>query len=256
MRIPLVRRLVGMARYSRRLGPLVGDLQRGDDHSWATYTTESYQLRLEAMSRRETRRLVTGSWQVRDGRLVVEGNPLNRTHKLLYETILGFRPASVCEFGFGAGDHLANLRLLLPNAVLSGFEVSEEQLAYAQARNGDALRSVALYVRDMADPQAAGGFEQTAEIVFCNAVLMHIHGGGRHVVLLRNMLAVSARYVLFSENWSRHNYVRAAHAMKLVPQLVAAEGAAAVLLDKHGPSQAFPPVRTNRELVRAMERLT
>jgi methyltransferase family protein len=247
-RLPLPPRLVTFARYSRALAPLTARLQRRDDFAWSTYTGDSYRTRLEHASTTETRQLARASWHLDGDRIVLDsGNPLHPAHRLLYETVLSLHPRSVCEFGFGGGDHLANLSLLLPKASLLGFEVSEDQLAFARERNG--LDGIALHVCDMTALDAAAGFENAADVVFCNAVLMHIHGRARHSTFLRSMLAVSSRYVLFAENWLRHDYVRDVRELGLSPYLVSAEQDCALLLDKRGEVD-LPVARSDRELRR------
>lgn len=225
-------RLIAASRYNRFFGPLVSRLQRRDDFVWSAYTDDSYRARLEAMSRKETRQLARVSWVVNERGIVLadDANPLNPTHRLIYEIVLSLAPDKVCEFGFGAGDHLANIRLLLPEAQIMGFEVSAEQLALARERNG--LHGVDLYVRDMTEPHAADGFEGAADVVFCNAVAMHIHGGRRHIVFLKNMAKVARRYVLIRENWLRHDFVKDVRSIGLTPCLVASHGVSTLLVDK------------------------
>lgn len=233
-------------RYNRLLGPLVSRAQRRDDYAWDTYTQDSYRPRLERASTRETRQLGEVPWMVAGGCIVVENAaPLNPTHKIIYETILALRPSSICEFGFGGGDHLANLGLLLPTAALSGFEISQQQVDFALTRNG--LREIALHVKDMTKEAASAGFEDSAELVFSNAVMMHIHGAGRHVTFLMNMLRVSRRYVLFAENWLRHDYVRDMHALGLRPHVVSQGDRCVVLLDLRN-DVPYPEVRSDKQL--------
>jgi SAM-dependent methyltransferase len=246
--LPLLSRLVTIARYNRLLAPLASTFQRGDDFTWSTYTSDSYRPRLEHASTLETRQLAGVSWRFDGDRIVLDSaNDLNPGHRLLYETIISLRPSSVCEFGFGGGDHLANLHLLLPRASLLGFEVSAAQLTFARERNE--LEDIPLHVRDMTTAGGAAGFEEWADIVYCNAVLMHIHGRGRHRQFLRNMLAVSRRYVLFTENWLRHNYVADVVRLGLTPYLVSTGEECALLLDKRGDT-ARSVVRSDRDLRR------
>lgn len=238
----MLKGFISRLRYSRRFGPIWAKIQPNDDFSWKTYTQDSYRPNLEHASQKETRRLADVSWNVTNGKIqLADGScPFHPTHRLVYETVLWLRPKSVCEFGFGGGDHLANLRLLLPEAELSGYEISEEQLRFALERND--LRTVTLDVRDMTVPQVL----RSAELVFTNAVMMHIHGGDRHLTFLRNMLAVSTRYVLFAENWLRHDFAKSVRETGHTPLLLRGENVCAVLIDQRNEVEL--PETTDREL--------
>jgi hypothetical protein len=69
---------------------------------------------------------------------------------------------------------------------------SREQLAYAQERNP----GLTLYRRDLTKRDGSQGLEQSADLVFTQAVLMHIHGGDRPGQFVRNLAAVSRRHIL------------------------------------------------------------
>src|SRR5689334_2137404 len=110
----MIARLLSVLRYHPKLSRVTHRLQRRDDFRWQTYTQDEYKQRLESASQLETRQLAKVQWEIQDGTIVLgEGtNPPNPSHRLIYETVLKLNPAIVCEFGFGGGDHLANLGLL------------------------------------------------------------------------------------------------------------------------------------------------
>ena len=81
-------------------------------------------------------------------------------------------------------------------------------------------------------PNSAQGFDDSADLVYCNAVMMHIHGRKRHLSFLENMLHVSRRYVLFTENWLRHDFAKDVRSLDHVPRLARNETHCAVLIDK------------------------
>lgn len=234
----LGRGILGRVRYGSRSGPVWNRLQWWDDFDWRRYTERSYRADLASLEDRHSTRLRTVGHHVTDHRIVLgsTAKPMHPSHRLIYETALRLRPTRIFEIGCGGGDHLANLRCLLPDAVLGGADISEEQIAFAWERNGSVLADPAalLEVRDMTRPESVAQLEGWADLVFCNSVVMHIQRGDRHRTLLRNMWRISSRYVLLVENWSRHDFVRDILALfpGVTPQRIAVQGAVGLLLDK------------------------
>lgn len=237
-------------RYHPRLGPLLGRVQWWDDFDWGAYPNR-YRADLTRAAARRVTRLAEVAWSVEDGRLVIPppSLPLHPWHRAIYETALRLRPTSIFEAGCGAGDHLANLRLLLPGVATAGCDISAAQLAFARERNGE-LGS--LSIRDLTQPDAANGLENSAELVFCQTVLMHLHGDGRQRRALATMGRISRRYVLLAENPARQNLVADARAIlpDFTPYLVVVPGGAAMLLDRDA-YQPLPPLHSDAELRRA-----
>jgi len=202
----IAKRLFYRLRYTRHMGPLLGAVQNEDDFSWKTYTTDCYQRELLHNQQFTTRQLAKVHWSIENRRIEIVGAPpLHPGHQIIYETALELQPTSVLEVGCGAGDHLANMGVLLPAASLTGVDVSEGQLEFAVQRNFS-TRLARLICKDFTIDGACEGL--SAEFVYTNAVLMHIHGYARPLTFLRNVWAVCGRYLLLKENWSRHNYLK------------------------------------------------
>jgi hypothetical protein len=248
-------RLVTKLSYTTWLGFLARRFQRKDDFEWSTYTRSYVETDPDY-----TQLLSTVRYSVSGNRIILppEALPLHHNHRLIYETTLQLGVASAFEFGFGGGYHLANLRSLLPDAALGGVDVSEQQRTFAMRVCGpvfnDPRSPIWNDVRDMTVDGAGMGLEALAELVYCQAVLMHIHGGGRPKSFLRNMWKVSSRYVLLVENWRRHDFVRLLR--EVFPgntlYLVHNESQRGILLDKLN-SSGYPVVQSDNEM-RAAER--
>ena len=175
-----------------------------DDFDWSTYSDE-YGAQLAAIEKSHTLRFQPGDLTFRDGLLQVASGELrpHLNHLLLYETILMLQPESLLEAGCGAGDHLANLEVLLPSATLTGVDRSVRQIELLRRRNPH-LRSVTGVV-DLTLPAPAS--LECADLVYSQAVVMHIHTGNSHLVALSNMFRLARKQVVMIENWNSHDYV-------------------------------------------------
>ncbi len=127
---------------------------------------------------------------------------LHPNHKLIYETIYHLKPDSVSEIGFGAGHHLANIQKILPHIKISGCELLESQMKLALLRHPELRSSAHLCHHDITTSPAP----EKADLVFTQAVIMHIQKDGRHLGALRNIFHASKKYVLLMESWSKHNF--------------------------------------------------
>jgi len=127
-------RLVNSLRYGTRLGPLIGRFQPWDDFYWPRYNKDFYRREISRVGYLD--RLSETSWSIENARIIVSSKrDLHPNHRLIYETALNLRPRAITEIGCGGGDHLANLKLLLPEVYLVGFDVSADQLEFARERN-------------------------------------------------------------------------------------------------------------------------
>lgn len=143
--------------------------------------------------------LSPGQYQVIDGKIrLAEGlPPLHLNHRAIYETALDLRPSSIIEIGCGAGDHLANLRQLLPDAEIHGCDLLATQLAVADERHP----GLQTFVHDI----VTGVSPQRAELAYTQAVLMHL-GSGRLLAALWHIFATATDYVLMMEHWNCHDF--------------------------------------------------
>lgn len=174
-----------------------------DDFNWSRYHLE-YGAQIRELDDVHTLRLTE-----RD--LVITGSvalpradtPLHVNHRVIYEFAAYTRPSSVLEFGCGGGDHLANLMRLLPDADVKGIDRSAGQLAFLRQRNPDVASHTANYDLTLPLPGSVDG----ADLVFTQAVFMHIQTGNGHRVALWNALQRTHKSLLLVENWERHDFV-------------------------------------------------
>lgn len=238
--------------YANGLGPLLSRFQARDDYDWATYSRVNYCPSLADFDMCFTSQLSkVPRWSAAGGRLVVSGRPLHPRHQLIYELALKLDPVSICECGFGGGDHLANLSLLLPSAKILGADISPDQLAVATQRNSEVLSRARLHVLDLTEPNSVTHLTNAAQFVYCQAVIQHIHGNERHLHFIRNMWKISTRYLFFVESWERHNFV--ADLRNLFPHnvlyRVGAGSSSGLLIDKQN-AMRYPVVHSDREIRR------
>lgn len=189
---------------ARRLLSGSPDEYDGDDFDWSRYHLE-YSEQLSELEAANTLRLEDGYWQLTNGSLRVDrGLPLHPNHKILYETIAALAPGSVLEAGCGGGDHLYNLSLLLPQAEIRGIDRSEGQLGVLRRRNPGFSGSVSAVDLTLPHPRTIA----PADVVFAQAVLMHIQTGNGHRVALWNVFDLALDQVVLMENLERHDLIR------------------------------------------------
>lgn len=201
-----LRSLVWKARTktARRLLAGSPDEYDGDDFDWSRYHVE-YSQQLAELEAVHTLRLEDGHWELANGSLRVDrGLPLHPNHKVLYETIAALAPRSVLEAGCGGGDHLHNLSLLLPEAEIRGIDRSEGQLGILRRRNPKFSGVVAAVDLTLPHPRGTA----PADVVFAQAVLMHIQTGNGHRVALWNVFDLALNHVVLMENLERHDLIR------------------------------------------------
>ena len=120
---------------------------------------------------------------------------------------MALRPSSVLEAGCGGGDHLHNLSLLMPGTQIRGIDRSDGQLGVLRRRNPEFASRVSVVDLTLPHPTEV----PQADIVFAQAVLMHIQTGNGHRVALWNLFDLAERQVVMVENliseirdlWSR-----------------------------------------------------
>ncbi len=177
-----------------------------DDFDWSTYT-QVYSAQLEEIGQKRLQRLAPGDYNYSGGKLTkarAELMDLHPNHRLVYETILQLKPASVVELGCGAGDHGHNIKVLYPECQVNGYDLSETQLALLRKRNSDLdparFRQMNL---TLPAPQSC----QAHDIAYTQAVIMHIQAGNGHMVALSNVFRLATKQVLLMENWTRHDFM-------------------------------------------------
>ena len=138
-----------------------------------------------------SRKLVTGS-----ARLI----PNSRT---VYEIVGLLDVKSVLEIGCGGGDHVRNLKTLYPHITVHGGDRSVEQLKFLAARNPEIAANT--FVQDITMPLSSRW--PRVELVYSQAVIMHIKTAVSHLNAMANMFNLASDYVVFVENFGCHHFV-------------------------------------------------
>ena len=174
-----------------------------DDFDWELYH-EHYEGEVAKSGRKHTRILLPGDYLFRKNRLTRTNEilPLHPNCHLLYETILQLSPASVMEIGCGGGDNLRNINVLAPDINLFGRDISPEQINFLKKRHPSLDASIGQL--DITLPHSLDS--QRVDIVFTQAVLMHIKTGNGHLVALSNLFYWASNQVILMENWKSHDF--------------------------------------------------
>ena len=95
-----------------------------------------------------------------------------------------------------------NLRMLMPELTVRGIDRSSQQL--------DLLRKRSPHLADYASVASITGDcpeVKSADVVYTQAVIMHIQEPGKHLQALANMFRLARNQVVMMENWARHAFV-------------------------------------------------
>jgi SAM-dependent methyltransferase len=177
-----------------------------DDFDWDNYTQDSYHRRLKQDIEKEFRAISTQGqlhFDAATGILTSEGESIHPNHHLIFETIGQLSPASVHEVGCGGGDHVANAAALFPDIDVTGGDRGATQLDLALQRHPQLAGQLGL--QDITMPWSQHWPQP--EMVYTQAVIMHIHTAVSHFVALANMVRMAKDYVLLVENRQCHNFV-------------------------------------------------
>jgi hypothetical protein len=177
-----------------------------DDFDWDNYTADSYQRRLKGDVEAEYRAVSAAgelSFDAATGVVTSAGAPIHPNQQLILEAIGQLAPASVHEVGCGGGDHIANAAVLFPQIEVSGGDRGASQLELALQRHPSLKGRVGL--QDATMPWSRHW--PRADLVYTQAVIMHIHTAVSHFVALANMVRMARRHVLLMENQQCHDFV-------------------------------------------------
>ena len=191
--------------FRRKPAPLATGSADADDFDWVTYN-EAYAKQMLGFEKDHTSKLASGDFQVaEDGSIQLSDQvkPLHPNHRCLYETIGALAARSVIELGCGGGDHLHNIGEIYPQLDRWGYDRSDGQLDFLRARSPHLAGIV--QARDMTQPHTAD--LRQADVVYTQAVIMHIHAGDGHLVAMTNACKMATRAVVLMENWERHDYI-------------------------------------------------
>ena len=178
-----------------------------DDFDWDNYTSDSYERRLKGDVESRFRaqsgqgRLV---FDAESGKVTSTGAPLHPNHALILEVNGQLSPASVREVGCGGGDHVADALELFPDIRITGGDRGARQLDFALSRHPALKGKIGL--QDITMPFSRAW--PKAELVYTQAVVMHIHTAVSHFVALANIVQSASKYVVLVENHQCHNLVR------------------------------------------------
>jgi SAM-dependent methyltransferase len=197
-------RMVLTSQVRHILARVVGHRPLADDFDWDEYNSV-YRVEVHENEKSYTGQIASGDFAFANGVLMTSRDvrPLHPNHRLLYETILQLRPATVLEVGCGGGDHLHNLQILAPHMRLQGVDRDVKQLAFLKERHPDLGADISLADATLHFPVALG----RVDLAFSQAVIMHLHDGNGHRVALTNMFRSARKHVVLMENWRRHAYV-------------------------------------------------
>lgn len=178
---------------------------KSDDFAWDNYTS-IYSQELEVLSQQYTLALQSGDYGFSNEKLVKTNTtikPLISNHHLLYETVLQLKPKKVLEVGCGGGDHLHNLKSLHPGIDIMGIDLSVEQLAYLKER----YPNLNIKTQQCDITQLVSYDFPKVELVYTQAVIMHIQVKGKHLVALENLFKIASKQVVLMENWRQHAFL-------------------------------------------------
>jgi SAM-dependent methyltransferase len=176
-----------------------------DGVNWKSYH-EHYSEELKMIQKTNTLIIDKENFSLIDGKISMKSpdlKPLLPSHRLLYETILELNPIEVLEIGCGGGDHLANLKTLIPGVKIDGIELLTDQLDTLNSRHPGHDFNLSL-----ADITSSKFVYPKTDLVFTHAVLMHItEKEERFKFALNNVLNTASRFVVLMENWTQHNFL-------------------------------------------------
>jgi trans-aconitate methyltransferase len=169
-----------------------------DDFTWKRYH-KNYYDQIKRNEKDYTLKL-TDDFEIVNGKLKFNCNPpLNKNHELLYQIIHDLNPVSIFEVGCGNGDHMYNILKIMPYVDIGGCDLLSNQLKFLNERN-PGLKDKTFVLDITKNPVFSH------ELIYTQAVLMHIQKDNRHLDALRNLFRSSGKYIVLIENWSRHNF--------------------------------------------------
>ena len=145
-----------------------------DEYDWRFYHFD-YEAQLNEIAHKHLQKLNPGDFNVVEGRIHLKKSllPLHANHRCLYEGILALEPKTVLEVGCGGGDHMHNLRTLMPELTVRGIDRSSQQLDLLKKRSPHLADYVSIASITGDCPEVEG-----ADVVYTQAVIMHIQEPG------------------------------------------------------------------------------
>ena len=169
-----------------------------DDFVWKRYH-KCYAEEIINCGKINTLRLSKKDFNVDETRLEFYCNPsLHNNAELLYRIIHDLKPTTIMEVGCGGGDHMYNIKLINPKINIFGCDLLQKQLDFLYQRNP----KLNAFVHDITKDRLP-----TVNMMYTQAVIMHLHKSDNHLDALTNMINSVDKYVVLIENWTRHNFI-------------------------------------------------
>lgn len=226
-----------------------------DDFDWEGYTADSYHRRLKGDVETQYRAVSEQGqlqFDAETGAVQSQGEDIHPNHKLIFEMIGQLAVASAHEVGCGGGDHVANAAALYPEVEVTGGDRGATQLDLALQRHPGLKGKIGL--QDVTMPFSHQW--PRPDLVYTQAVIMHIHTAVSHMVALSNMVRMARKHVLLMENHQCHNFVQDINALHVgghldweklnTYQVTGSTGARAILLSNQ--DLEFPVLSTDAEI--------
>jgi SAM-dependent methyltransferase len=180
-----------------------------DDFDWRYYH-EHYRAEFEASEQWYTHNLNSTEFRLADGRLFLVGDskPLHPNHRCVWEAVVNLPEVrSVAEIGCGAGYLLMGVgQIMGPEIRLSGYDISQEQLAMFSELWPESRNRVRIQILDISQSPIPG--DDHPDVVFVHTVLMHIQRPEAYRDALTNLFKSAKRYAVIMDHWPRHDYVQ------------------------------------------------
>ena len=175
-----------------------------DGVNWKKYN-KHYSEELKIMEKVNTLLITAQDFEVINGKVRLKNSnklPLHPNAQLLYETILKLHPRSLLEVGCGGGDHLANLKTLIPELEVYGVDLLDKQVEFLSSRHPQND-----FKLEVVDISKKGVILPNVDVIYTQAVLMHITEKDlRFYNSMENLLNSEAKHLIFAENWSQHDF--------------------------------------------------
>ena len=191
----------------RRLANIVGPAQRkfyDDDFNWDTYTRDKYGPQQKQIAKEFDLRVGRDVYFDSEKQQLCEGSAkLHPNSFCIYESVGKLAAKSVIEIGCGGGDHLHNIKTIYPEVEVRGGDRSVEQLKFLRERNPEIADDT--FQQDITMPLSSKW--PKAELVYSQAVIMHIKTAVSHLNAMANMFHLASDYVVLMENYGCHPIV-------------------------------------------------
>jgi trans-aconitate methyltransferase len=139
-------------------------------------------------------------------------NLCRNIRQLIYQILIHrANVKTVYECGCGAGWNIRNIFKVFPDLSITGSDIAQNQIDFGReffAQHNDILMPGLhdqLKVIDMSQPGAHSFVDHPADLVYCQAVTMHLEDG-KALRFIQNMMKLSNRYVFMGENFGWQDY--------------------------------------------------